>query len=214
MFQRRSSTDSSKPVLLGLDFDNTLISYDRLFRQVALDKNLVPESTLPHKNAVRDCLRAQGMEEEWIHLQGEVYGSRILEAEPYPGMRSVLQWLVSQRIPTCIVSHKTLTPYRGEPYDLHAAARSWLEQEGFHDADGLGWSTEKVFFEITKEAKIARIVALGCTHYVDDLPEVLDMLPHGVEKILFCPSGDIRQHPDWKLMRSWDEFPALLNLHA
>ena len=27
---------------LGLDFDNTLISYDQLFRRVALDKALIP----------------------------------------------------------------------------------------------------------------------------------------------------------------------------
>ena len=201
-------------MLLGLDFDNTVISYDRLFRRVALDKGLIPESTLAHKNAVRDCLRQQGMEEEWIHLQGEVYGKRILEAEPYPGMQAALRWLAREGVPMCIVSHKTRMPYRGERWDLHAAARSWLAQEGFHDAGGLGWSEDRVFFELTKEAKVARIVALGCTHYVDDLPEILDMLPDDIEKIFFSPPGDTGHHPEWKLMRSWDGLPALLKIHA
>jgi hypothetical protein len=197
---------------LGLDFDNTLISYDRLFRRIALDKALIPEETPPQKNAVRDYLRQQGIEDEWTRLQGEVYGSRILEAEPYPGMQAALKGLSDRQIPMCIVSHKTHTPFLGEPWDLHAAARSWLEQQGFHDPNRMGWSEDQVFFELTKEAKVARIVALGCTHYVDDLPEILVMLPDKVEKILFVSGEVAGKYPDWKLMRSWQELPTLLNL--
>jgi hypothetical protein len=197
---------------LGLDFDNTLISYDRLFRRVALDKALIPEGTPPEKNAVRDYLRQQGIEDEWTRLQGEVYGGRILEAEPYPGMQAALKGLADSQIPMYIVSHKTRTPFLGEPWDLHAAARSWLTKQGFHDVAGLGWSEDQVFFELTKEAKAARIVALGCTHYVDDLPEILAMLPDHIEKILFAPNGNTAGHPDWKVMRSWQELPVLLDL--
>ena len=199
-------------IRLGLDFDNTLISYDRLFRQVALEKGLIPEETPPQKNAVRDYLRKQAREDEWTSLQGEVYGGRILEAEPYPGMRAALDALSARRVPMCIVSHKTKTPYRGEPCDLHAAARSWLAQQGFHDASGLSWSQDQVHFEPTKEAKVARILALGCTHYVDDLPEILAMLPEGVEKILFSANGEVPSTANWKRMSSWTELPALLGL--
>lgn len=199
-------------IRLGLDFDNTLISYDRLFRQVALEKGLVPEQTPPQKNAVRDYLRQQGREEEWTSLQGEVYGSRILEAEPYPGMRAALEALSARQVSMCIVSHKTRTPYLGAPSDLHAAARNWLTQEGFHDAGGLAWSPDQVHFEPTKEAKVARIVALGCTHYVDDLPDILAMLPDGVEKILFSVNGEVRSPPGWKRMSSWSQLPPLLDL--
>ncbi len=199
-------------MLVGFDFDNTLISYDALFRKVAVDKGLLPDVTPPHKNAVRDSLRQQGMEEEWIHLQGEVYGSRILEAEPYPSMQLSLRRLSALQVPMCIVSHKTRTPYRGEPFDLHAAARGWLAQEGFHDAEGLGWPGDRVYFELTKEAKIARILELGCTHYVDDLPEILDLLPAVVEKIFFTPRGDAAAHPEWKVMRDWNQLPGLLGL--
>src|SRR5262249_17792934 len=138
---------------LGFDFDNTLISYDKLFRQVALDKELIPAETPPEKNAVRDYLRQQDREDEWTKLQGEVYGGRILEAEPYAGMRDALQRLAARGIPMHIVSHKTRWPYLGERWDLHAAARSWLDSQGFFSAAGMGWSPEQVFFELTKEAK-------------------------------------------------------------
>jgi hypothetical protein len=197
---------------LGLDFDNTLISYDRLFRHVALDQALIPKEIAPEKNAVRDYLRQQGREEQWTRLQGEVYGNRILEAEPYPGMQAVLKELSERQVPMCIVSHKTRTPYLGEPWDLHDAARSWLERQGFHAVDGLAWSHDQVYFELTKEAKIARILALGCTHYVDDLPEILAMLPDHVGKILFSPGGNVVGPPEWKRMSAWSQLPTLLDL--
>ena len=198
---------------IGLDFDNTLISYDQLFRRVALDKVLIPAATPPEKNAVRDYFRQHGIEDEWTRLQGEVYGSRIIEADPYPGMKDTLKGLANNQIAMCIVSHKTRTPYLGEPWDLHAAARSWLRKQGFYNASGLGWSEDQVFFELTKEAKVARIVTLGCTHYVDDLPEILAMLPDDIEKILFSPNGGAITHPDWKLMSSWQELPTLLGFY-
>ena len=197
---------------VGFDFDNTLISYDRLFRQVALDNAQIPEVIAPQKNAVRDYLRRQGKEDVWTRLQGEVYGGRILQAEAYPGMRETLGELARRNIPMCIVSHKTRTPYLGEPWDLHAAARSWLTHQGFHSTDGLGWREGQVFFELTKEEKAARIVTLGCTHYVDDLPEILAMLPDSIQKILFAPTDVFYRHPAWQVMTKWLDLLHILGL--
>ena len=197
---------------LGLDFDNTIISYDQLFLRVAVEKGLAPESVSPHKNAVRDYLRRVNKEEEWTRLQGEVYGGRILEAAPYDGMFAALRVLSDSKIPVNIVSHKTRTPILGEPCDLHAAARGWLVKQGFHDADGLAWANDQIFFELTKEAKVTRILSLGCTHYVDDLPEILDMLPLGILKILFSPNKEIHVHPEWTIMSSWAQLPTILHL--
>jgi len=199
-------------MLLGLDFDNTLIGYDKLFHHVAVAQDLVPERIAVNKIAVRDYLREQNREDDWTRLQGAVYGRYILQADAFPGMQRTLQQIVNKQIPICIVSHKTRRPYIGESWDLHSAARSWLTQERFYDAAGLGLSEESVFFEPTKEEKVARILALGCTHYVDDLPEILDMIPDHVEKILFAPNGASEPDPSWKLMRSWQELIALLDI--
>jgi len=197
---------------IGFDFDNTLISYDKLFHGVAVDKRLVPSSILASKKSVRDYLRKHDQEEDWTCLQGEVYGNHILQAEPFSGVKSVLRYLSDRELPMCIVSHKTRRPYIGEPWDLHTAARDWLEKQGFHDTNNLMLSENSVFFELTKEAKVARICALKCTHYVDDLPEILGMLPDNIEKILFAPSDASNCNSDWKLMSSWQELPSLLEL--
>ena len=180
--------------VLGLDFDNTLVRYDKLFHQLALEKGLIKESLPANKTAIRDYLRSQGQDEQFTLLQGEVYGLRILEAEPAAGMFDALRELHQRGIPMVLVSHKTRTPYKGPAYDLHQAAWSWLEKHGFFTPDGLGWSHDQVFFEESKRAKVARIEAQGCSHYVDDLPEILQMLPSGIQAILYDPNNSHCNH--------------------
>ena len=198
-------------MVLGLDFDNTIICYDDLFHKVALEKGLIPASLPKEKNIVRDYLRANCAEDEWTIIQGEVYGDRIMEAEPYEGMFDTLHQLTADNIPVYIISHKTREPYLGRKRDLHAAAREWLQRHNFLSPNGLNWNEDQFFFELTKERKVKRIIEIGCTHYVDDLIEILDLLPDLINKILFSPndSPDVHNH-NWSLLKSWKALPALL----
>ena len=190
--------------LLGLDFDNTLVRYDRLFHQLALEKGLIEESLPADKIVIRDYLRSQGQDEQFTFLQGEVYGPRIIEAQPADGMLQALGELNQRGVSMVLVSHKTKTPYKGPAYDLHKSALSWLEKYNFFASSGLGWSANQVFFEESKEAKALKIKESKCTHYVDDLPEILSMLHESVDKILYDPSDFHRQIPYTKIS-SWNE---------
>ena len=67
----------TKMVLLGLDFDNTLVSYDKLFHKLALEKELIDEKVPANKMSIREDLRERGKDEFFTLLQGEVYGLRI-----------------------------------------------------------------------------------------------------------------------------------------
>ena len=175
--------------LLGLDFDNTLVRYDNLFHQLAVEKGLINKSIDVNKNTIRDYLRGQGREEEFTLLQGEVYGLRILDAKPAEGMLNALKHLQSNGIRMVLVSHKTRFPYKGPHYDLHRSAMAWLEHNSFFSEQGLGWSKSQVYFEPTKADKVRRINSLKCTHYVDDLPEIIQMLPGPMQKILYSPGN-------------------------
>ena len=201
-------------MILGIDFDNTIICYDELFHRIAVEQGLIPEAIAKEKNAVRDYLRNMNREDKWTRLQGVVYGRRILEAVPYEGMKETLKELLDFGVSIYIISHKTRTPYVGESCDLHGAAIGWLKVEGFFDVAGIN-CTDKVYFEESKTAKIKRIVEIGCTHYVDDLPEVLEMLPENVEKILFSPTCSSRKPGDgsWLTMQRWSELPGILRIH-
>ena len=148
-------------IILGLDFDNTLVHYDKLFRKLAIERGLINETINPDKIKIRDYLRECGEDEKFTLLQGEVYGKRILEAEPPEGMLMTISELQEQGISIVVVSHKTKTPYKGPAYDLHKAAMGWLKKNGFFSKEGLGWEYEQIYFEETKEKKIAKILSLG-----------------------------------------------------
>ena len=60
--------------LIGLDFDNTLVCYDKLFHKTALERGLIDKSIPRNKIAIRDYLRSKDKDEEFTLLQGEIYG--------------------------------------------------------------------------------------------------------------------------------------------
>ena len=198
-------------MVLGLDFDNTIIKYDELFYKIASEKGLIPIDLPKEKNAIRNYLRENKIEDEWTIIQGEVYGERISEAVPFEGMLETLQAIIEKQIPIIIISHKTREPYLGPKKDLHAAAMSWLKINHFFDPNCLNLKESQIFFELTKERKIDRIIKAGCTHYIDDLPEILEMIPSGVNKILFSPNGEKISSENCIMMKSWKELPAILS---
>ena len=198
-------------MVLGIDFDNTIIKYDELFYKIAFEKNLIPADFPKEKNKVRNYLREKNIENEWTIIQGEVYGARINEAIPFEGMMETLEELRTKKIPINIISHKTRVPFLGPKIDLHAAAINWLTIHQFFDTDGLNLKEKQIYFEKTKEEKIDRIMANGCTHYIDDLPEILEMIPNGIKKILFSPNHDQNYNENWTMINEWNELPVLLS---
>ena len=87
-----------------------------------------------------------------------------------------------------IVSHKTAYGhFDAARVNLRDAALAWMDRKGFFQQDGLGVAIANVHFSATRSEKLDRIARLGVTHFIDDLPEVLDdpAFPAGVVKILF-----------------------------
>ena len=191
--------------MIGIDLDNTIVCYDEVFRRAAVEQGLVPPEAATSKTAIRDQLRAAGQEARWTELQGAIYGPRMQEARPFPGVLEFFTACRAAGIPLVIVSHRTPFACLGPQHDLHAAARDWLARHEFHDPAGIGLPTESVFFEETKEAKLARIAAVGCTHFIDDLPELLThpLFPGDVRRILFDPSGHHGPLPNADVASSW-----------
>jgi hypothetical protein len=191
-------------VRIGIDFDNTIVCYDAVFHQVARERSLVPPSVPISKQAVRDYLRATGREDVWTEMQGYVYGPRLREAQAYPGALEFIRRAGHAGHETFIVSHKTRQPYAGEAYDLHAAALSWIVQQGL--------DREQVFLELTKHDKLRRIDALECDYFIDDLPELLSEpdFPARVGRVLFDPADVHASAAGVIRARSWLEIERKL----
>lgn len=202
-------------MLIGFDFDNTIVSYDSLFHKVALERALIPASVPISKVAVRDHLRKIGQESAWTEMQGYVYGARMADAAAYPGVIDFIKRAHAQGIQMAIVSHKTKHPFLGPKYDLHEAARGWVEKFLVHDGVPLV-NSASVFFELTKEEKAARIGIAGCDFFIDDLPEILLMekFPEKTKKILFdpenCHAGNLDIPKSISRLSSWSEIGFFL----
>ncbi len=192
-------------MVIGVDFDNTIVCYDGLFRKLALDKGLVPHDIGQAKNAVRDHLRQIGREDRFTELQGYTYGPGMCEARLFPGVVEFFNRCHQIGQELFIVSHRTRHPYLGERYDLHQAARDFLVVHGFNDPARIGLADDHIFFEESKQGKVARINAVGCTHFIDDLPEFLDEpnFAVGIEKILFDPNGLHSECTKFRRIASW-----------
>ncbi len=197
-------------MLIGIDFDNTIVSYDKLFYKVALEGSYIPEDLEPTKLHVRDYLREVDKEDVWTEMQGYVYGARMDEADAFSGVFEFMRWATDSGIKLAIVSHKTKYPFLGKRYNLHNAARKWIEAN-LHDEKSHFINDDHIFFELTKEEKLDRIRSLACNYFIDDLPEILlsPNFPGKVDKILFDPMRNKENLPNTVNVNHWDEMRCL-----
>jgi hypothetical protein len=179
-------------VRIGVDFDNTIACYDGVFHVAAIERGLIPaQGVAADKTSVRDYLRGLNRDGDFTELQGWVYGPGMKLVRPYPGLAAALKALHAAGCELAMVSHKTPAPFAGPAYDLHQSAQAFLAVHGLVGEGAGQFAADKVFFEFTKEDKIARVAALDCDVFIDDLPEILalDGFPTGIRKILFDPEG-------------------------
>ena len=179
-------------MLIGLDFDNTIVCYDQAIALLAEELFELPADVPRTKLGLRNYLRAAGRDPDWTAFQGELYGPGMRYAEPFDGAIATMHQLLAEGRDLVIISHRSLRPYAGEPHDLHAAALGWvaerLQSEGLFGSIG---DKSAVHFLETRDQKLEMITHLGCEAFLDDLPEVLgdSAFPVSTAGILFDPSG-------------------------
>ncbi len=176
---------------IGIDFDNTIACYDGVFHAAALERCLIPSDLARDKNSVRDHLNGSGRKDDFTELQGYVYGARMDMVSPYPGFAEFIAAAQAAEHTLFIISHKTRHPLRGPQHDMHAAARGFLVTHGLIGDHTAAIDPAHVYFELTKEEKVARAARLGVDVFIDDLPEILGLpgFPDDMRKILFDPDG-------------------------
>jgi hypothetical protein len=186
---------------IGFDLDNTLISYDGLFFEAAVRSQFVPPDFRGTKRDIRDRIRLlPDGELEWQRLQADVYGYGVARAVPASGALEFAKRARAGGAELAIVSHKSVFANIGSAdVNLRDAAREWLRKSGLLGAETI--PEENLFFESTRNEKIARIIAFGCTHFIDDLEEVFNdpSFPEGVERMLLStiravPAGPYRAY--------------------
>jgi hypothetical protein len=195
--------------ICGIDFDNTIVTYDELLTKIARERGLINAADVLTKRSIRDHIRQlPDGEIEWQKCQALLYGQRIAEARLIEGVAPFMGLCRARGIPVYIVSHKTeFSHYDPTQTNLRTAALNWMLANRFFEAGGLALERRDVFFAGTREEKIERIRELGCTHFIDDLEETFleASFPPTTARILYEPG---RQHPaphGVALMRTWQE---------
>lgn len=191
---------------IGIDFDNTIVCCDPVFFNVAREMAFIPAAVAPRKELIRDYIKSRLTNDEWTLLQAEVYGPRLLDAEPYPGALDFIAACLAQGSRPRIISHKGRYPAAARTYDLHDAALQWLRQHDFF-YPGAGLPEEDVTFAPTRLDKLEQIRLHGCAVFIDDLPEVFaePTFPAAVTKVLFDPHDACQSWRGGHRATSWDE---------
>ena len=199
----------SAPAHIGLDFDNTIAGYDRVFLDAGIEAGLLASGFTGTKKGIRDAIRS-GPEGDigWQRLQGQVYGKLMSRAALIEGVAEFLTQCRERGVPVSVISHKTeFGHFDSERIDLHGAARNWMTEHGFFDAGRFAIPEERVYFEPDRAGKIARISEVGCSHFIDDLAEVFDdpSFPEDVDAILFAAGEDEPPDGPFAACRDWNE---------
>jgi hypothetical protein len=195
---------------IGIDFDNTIITYDAVFCSAAKRLGLIEPDFSGSKRAVRDAIRLlPDGEIAWQRLQGQVYGKGVAEAAMVEGFAAFLRRCRAADFTVAIVSHKTeYGHYDPDRVNLRSAALDWLEAQNLIDETS-GVPRSRVYFESTREEKLKRIAELSLTHFIDDLEEVLSDpgFPADVTRILIA---DEKPAVPYAVCSTWRDIERLI----
>lgn len=195
-------------VRIGIDFDNTLAKYDKVFSKAAKSINLVTEDWEGTKKQLRDYIRTlNDGETVWQKLQGKVYGKFMHSAEIFPGASEFLWFCKLTNTEVFIVSHKTEFGHFDEDrINLRSVATEWMDSNGFFAKIGFGIKRENIFYADTRSEKIKKINSLKLDFFIDDLVEVFEENDFNSNTIKILFSDSIQKNEskyDGIILGSW-----------
>jgi len=194
--------------ICGVDFDNTIVSYDDVLASIARQRGLVDASEAGSKRKIRDRIRQLPEGEiEWQKCQALIYGPCIDQARINDGVPEFFHLCAQRRVKVYIISHKT----ESSPFDtvtnLRQAAMDWMTGQRFFEASGLDLRQSDVFFADSRREKARTIARLQCTHFIDDLEETFleETFPQSTARILYDPARQEPAAAGITVMKSWKD---------
>jgi hypothetical protein len=158
---------------IGIDFDNTLVTYDAVFRAALPALAKIDHDVGARKRDIRDFLRTlPDGELIWQRLQGHVYGSGISGANMFEGAGRFLGRCRKESCEVVIVSHKTEFGHH-DPLrvNLRDGACVWTDSQDAGRNDEIDGSP------INWWALSIELAAIGCRHRLRLIAD-LNTLPH------------------------------------
>ena len=194
-------------IKLGIDLDNTIICYDRLIYNIAKKKfpklNLKNEK-ISKKDIKNEIIKSYGNEQR-TKLQGIIYGKKILNSNLFDGFYQTIEELKND-FELFIISHKTKYPALGEKVNLRDSAKRFLKKHKISFCKNELIKKKNIHFADTKNKKIDIISRNQIDIFIDDLDEILKLLPKNVLKIHFSKKKTIyKNFSNWKKIKIYLE---------
>lgn len=194
---------------IGIDFDNTIICYDKVFKKLSSEQKLFPRN-LKKKQKIKQYIIKMYSEKFWTFLQSLIYGEEIESAEPFPSVKKTLLNL-KKKHDLYLVSHKSKFPYLGKRINLIEKSIIWLKKNKFIGCKNYIFMSKNIFFEKSIKSKVDRITKIKCDIFIDDLKILLDFLPLKVFKIHFGTNLQNKKKHIRKLYDSFSHWDQLEN---
>jgi len=160
---------------IGLDLDNTIVDCDLVFCSVAnkiLGKNL----EFKDRVALRSYIRKNHTDNHWTKIQSEVYGPSYKLCPPHSESIFYIKLMIDLvgNDNLYIVSHKTQFDQYGNKYNLRESADKWIHNNLY--LNGVNFNRKNIIYAESIDEKIDTIVNIKCDFFLDDLPEIVELL--------------------------------------
>lgn len=197
-------------IRIGIDLDNTIISYDRAFRLGAIERGLVQKDYKLNKKSLRDLIRSRPNGEiEWQKLQGYIYGEGIHKAELFPGVYRFLWRCRERKICVEVVSHKTkFGHFDANKTSLRTAATNFLTEKGL--IGNKNPLIKKVTFKSTRSEKIDFIKKNNYDYFIDDLEEIIFSKEFEDQNGILLSHNNLSSSDNKCVANSWEEISHIL----
>ena len=193
---------------IGIDFDNTIANYDKVFINAAKNKNFIQSDWSGNKELLKEELA--GKTNQWQMVQGLVYGPLMDKAICFPGLKKFLVKAHFANYKIYIISHKTVFGHFDKTKtNLRYQALSWLKKNDFFNSDLISLNEANIFFCDDREKKINKINELELDFMIDDLNEIFEnKILNKTKKILFS-SNPKKTNADY-ICKNWDQISNLI----
>lgn len=187
---------------IGIDFDNTIVNYDKVFR--FLLKKFYKINTLKKsKKEIRKIIIKDKGERAWMTLQGQAYGKYMYTSEISIGFKNFLHRAIINNSKIFIVSHKTdFGHYDKAKINLRKKSYEWIEKN-INSNEKYKILKKNIFFLSTIDKKINKVKKLKLDFFIDDLEIILNNkdFPKSTKKILYNTSinkNDYKNYIYWR----------------
>jgi hypothetical protein len=173
-------------IRIGLDFDNTIVNYDRVFHFLAKKKYKLSSLHNTKKEIRKKIINLKG-ERSWMAMQGQAYGKHMYKAEMSLGFKNFLHRAIINDSKIFIISHKTeFGHFDKSKTNLRKKSYEWIAKN-INKNEKIKINKKNIFFLSSISSKINKIKELKLNYFIDDLELILNDkdFPKSTTKILY-----------------------------